>query len=342
MRWLKLFFESLFLILVVVVVWNMPMAKYLFFQAQGQFKIIWYAESIDVAMTSNTYSIKEKKALQLIKAVKQFSVDSLGFKAIKNYSTIYNQGRKPILWITTACEPYAFEAYNWSFPYLGKVPYKGFFDKQKAEIELNRLKSLGLDADLGTVSGWSTLGWLPEPVLSNWLNKEEGDLINLIFHELFHGTVYVKNEGDLNENLASFIADKATEIYLKNDSLKWLKYKQNMNDEKAINTFVLKYKAILDTAYHTWKKEKLVNKWKAFKKDSILSVFVNEAGILPLIDTSNVKRYLVKSLKAKNAFFMHFERYDSKYDSLNLVFNQKFYGNLKSYIKYLKNNKQSL
>jgi predicted aminopeptidase len=342
MRWLLLFFESLLLFIFFMVVFNMSMAKYLYFQAKGQLKIIVEAEPIEAAISGNGYSEKEKNALRLIQNIKQFSVDTFGFKSIKNYTTVYNQGNKPILWITTACQPFSFEVYNWDFPYLGKVGYKGFFNKAKAEVELSRLQSLGLDADLGTVSGWSTLGWLPEPVLSNWLKRDDAELANLIFHELFHGTVYVKNEVDLNENLASFIADKATMYFLKTDSLKWKKYSMESKDEKFINDYALNYKLILKNAYNQWNKMQLPNAIKQAKKDSILKLFVANVRGLKLQDTSFIQRYLKKSLKAKNAFFMHFERYDSKYDSLNLVFQQKFNGNLKSYINYLKINKQSL
>ncbi len=342
MRLFRLFFELLFIGIVMTVVFNMAMAKYLWMQAQGQMKIILGAVAIEQALLSNDYDLKEKQALQLILAVKRFSVDSLGYKPIKNYSTVYFQGHKPILWITTACQPFAFEAYNWEFPYLGQVAYKGFFEKAKAEEELKRLQSLGLDADLGTVSAWSTLGWLPEPILSNWLKREPEDLANLIFHELFHGTVYVKNQVDLNENLASFIADKATSYYFKNDTATLVKYRKRGEEEKLMNQFVLDYKQILETAYTQWQNQNVPIKIRGIKKDSLLRRFVASAGQFLTADSLLVKKYLQKAIKAKNAYFMHFERYDSKYDSLNQVFEQKFNGNLKSYIKYLKINNQSL
>ncbi len=342
MRQLRIIFELLFFAIVITVIFNMEMTKYLLMQAKGQMKIIVEAIPIEQALQSRQYDEKEKKALQLILDVKRFSVDSLGYKSIKNYSTVYFQNHKPILWITTACQPYAFEAYNWDFPYLGKVAYKGFFEKEKAEKELKRLQNLGLDADLGTVSAWSTLGWLPEPILSNWLKKDPGDLVNLIFHELFHGTVYVKNQVDLNENLASFIADKATLYYFRNDSTSTMNYNTSMQAEKEINQFVLDYKQVLEKAYTNWEQSNIALPIRASKKDSLMQKFIAKAAQLNLKDSVLVRRYLQKAIKAKNAYFMHFERYDSKYDSLNFVFQQKFKGNLKSYISFLKINNQSL
>ena len=68
-----------------------------------------------------------------------------------------------------------------------------FFDKQKADNELLSLKNKGYDTDLYAVSGWSTLGFLQDPILSQWLLYSEGKLANLIIHELTHSTLYVKN-----------------------------------------------------------------------------------------------------------------------------------------------------
>ena len=49
------------------------------------------------------------------------------------------------------------------------------------------------------------------------LQKQKGELAELIFHELFHGTIYVSGQVDLNENLAEFIAEKATLVFFNSD-----------------------------------------------------------------------------------------------------------------------------
>jgi predicted aminopeptidase len=342
MRYFIWFIECLLMIVLVLVITKLSLTKYLWMQGKGQLKIIVDAQPIEEAMKDGRFSDSDKLALQLIQDIKRFSVDSLGYKAISNYNTVYFQNHKPALWITTACQPFKFEAYQWQFPYLGKVAYKGFFEKPRAEKELKWLESQGFDADIGTVSAWSTLGWFPEPILSNWLKRDKANLANLIFHELFHGTIYVKNQVDLNENLASFIADKATMYYFKKDATVLKSYQNSKKDETLLTEFVLKFKERLAETYQLWENEALTIKLRTIKKDSLLNIFVAESAYLDLNDKKYLKRYLEKSYKAKNAFFMHYERYDSKYDSLNKVFNEKFQGNLLSYIKYLKKNNQSL
>ncbi len=43
------------------------------------------------------------------------------------------------------------------------------------------------------------------------LNRSEGDLANLIIHEMSHATIFVKDSVDFNENLATFIGDRGAE-----------------------------------------------------------------------------------------------------------------------------------
>ena len=66
-----------------------------------------------------------------------------------------------------------------------------------------KLKASGLDVEYSSVSGWSTLGWFGDPILSNMLKRNVGSLADLIIHELTHGTIYIKNEVEYNENLGN-------------------------------------------------------------------------------------------------------------------------------------------
>lgn len=98
------------------------------------------------------------------------------------------------MYVVTACAPFAFQPRMWHFPVVGSFPYKGFFEKNKALAEAKKIKEEeGLEVSVRTAGGWSTLGWFKDPVLSNMLNRSEGDLANLIIHELTHGTLFVKD-----------------------------------------------------------------------------------------------------------------------------------------------------
>jgi predicted aminopeptidase len=56
------------------------------------------------------------------------------------------------------------------------------------------------------------LGWFTDPILSKMLMRSEGDLANLIIHEMSHATIFVKDSIEFNENLATFIGDRGAEL----------------------------------------------------------------------------------------------------------------------------------
>ena len=158
-------------------------------------------------------SVKQK--IQFIETVKRFAIDSIGLKPSENYTTFYDQDNKPLLWVLTVSEPFKLKAYEWKFPLLGSVSYKGFFDYDNAKEEELSMKSQGYDTDLGEVSAWSTLGWFHDPILSNMIYRSKGQIAELIIHELTHSTIYLKSNVNLNENLASVCGEQGAIRFLK-------------------------------------------------------------------------------------------------------------------------------
>ena len=118
------------------------------------------------------------------------------------------------MWVVMACEPFALKPKEWKFPIIGSVPYKGFFKKERAEALKAELEKEGWDVMVRNPGGWSTLGWFTDPILSKMLMRSEGDLANLIIHEMSHATIFVKDSVEFNENLATFIGDRGAELFL--------------------------------------------------------------------------------------------------------------------------------
>lgn len=95
----------------------------------------------------------------------------------------------------------------------GIVPYKGYFDLEKAKEEENKLIEKGLDTRLRITAGYSTLGWFSDPVLSPQLRMTEDELVSLVIHELTHATVYFPGDSNFNESYASFVEEIGTEKF---------------------------------------------------------------------------------------------------------------------------------
>ncbi len=307
---------------------------YLLKMGVGQLKIILNTKKIEEVLKEDKLTATEKEKLILVEKIKQYSVDSLGYTPTKNFTTYFDQNNQPVLWVVTACKPFKFENYDWEFPLLGKVSYKGFFNENLGQQEYLKLLRAGYDADLSTVSAWSTLGWLSDPILSSMLKRSKGKLANLLFHELFHATYYAPSTVDVNENLANFVAYKATLQFLKSDTEELRKYIQNAEDDSLYNRFIFSGYEKLNRFYESNQNKNSSELLK--EKQKLLEKIYREATKLKL---NNPKRYEYANkeiLSTKNAFFMGAKRYDGLYDSLNTILGVKYKGNIKKMISYFK------
>ncbi|MEI8135802.1 MAG: aminopeptidase [Bacteroidota bacterium] len=334
-RWIRLVLSYFFFGLIVICLINYQTSIYLLFQAKGQLSILINTQSISSYQQNNILEPQEKDNILFIEKIKAYSIDSLGYLPTKNFTTIYNQKHAPVLWVIAACEPYEFKAYEWTFPVIGKVSYKGFFKEELAKKEYNHLIANGYDVDLRSVSAWSTLGWFNDPLLSSMLNRRIGGLCNLLFHELFHATYYAPNAVNFNENIASFIAHKATLQFLKNDSTELNFYINNFSDNAIYARYMIRKTNFLSSYYPT-----ILNKENRFiLKLKMLKQIADSVNYLPL---KYKPKFLAKNediFKNKNAYFVDFEQYDSMQDSIELVFNKIYKGNLKKLVQDLKQDK---
>lgn len=307
---------------------------YLFHQSRGQLQILLNTRTFEDYASQNKLTEKQKQGLALINAIKKYSVDSLNYKPTKNFTSIYDQNGAPVLWVITASEKYKISPYYWRFPIVGEVSYKGFFDKQKAIATRNKLMSEGYDVDLRSVSAWSTLGWFSDPVLSSMLNRSKGHLCNLIFHELFHATYYAKSSVDFNENLASFIAHKATQQFLRNDPTELKKYLESYNDNKIIDEHVSGELKKLNAFYDSI--SPFSDQQKNLLKIQKLSRISRSFEGLKLADPKRIKSVQNNISEFKNAWFVDFNQYNSLQDSLEGVFNKFYQSNLSKMVQSLK------
>jgi predicted aminopeptidase len=326
--------NGLFMICMGWLMFNSELSLYLLKMGRGQLNLILNTQKIEDVLKDDKLSKEEREKLLLVEKIKQYSVDSLGYKPTRNFTTYFNQNNQPILWVITACKPLKFEAYQWKFPMLGWVSYKGFFNENLAQQEYLKLLRAGYDADLSTVSAWSTLGWLPDPVLSSMLRRSKSRLANLLFHELFHATYYASGTVDVNENLANFIGFKATLRFLRDDTAELNRYLQGTKDDSLYNRFIFSGYERLENFYKNARGTDTALLLK--KKQKILIEIFKEANHLKLNKPKRYEYVNKEIIATKNAFFINAHRYDGLYDSLNYVLERKYRGDLKNMIIDLK------
>ncbi len=110
--------------------------------------------------------------------------------------------------------PGSLDAVGWWYPFLGRLPYRGYFDAARAEREAHRLREeSGYDVCVSPVTAYSTLGWLDDPVTTPMLGRGAANLVETLLHELVHATVFVEGDADFNEGVALFIGQEAAIRY---------------------------------------------------------------------------------------------------------------------------------
>jgi predicted aminopeptidase len=309
-------------------------------QGRGQLNIMWNAKPVAFYMNDSTFADSLKIKLRLIEEVRKYAIDSLGLKDTKNYKTLYDQKGKEIMWVVTASEPFRLKAKEWTFPILGSVPYKGFFDRDLAISLKDELEKEGWDVSIRNPGGWSTLGWLTDPILSKMLERSEGDLANLIIHEMSHATIFVRDSIDFNENLATFIGDRGAEKFLISKYGRTSKeYQSYLNDDVDYLKFadhMLRGSEKLDSLYNSFT-EALSIDIKKEKKQEMISGIV---GTLDTLSLSSMKAGIKPSRRyndrlPNNAYFMNFRRYQAKQDDFWNEYKNVFGQDLRAYVKAL-------
>ncbi|MEO1052856.1 MAG: aminopeptidase [Bacteroidota bacterium] len=331
-------FLGILAVILIALVWNYKLVDYGLAQARGQLHIIWNARPVEEVLNDSTVADSIKSKLLLIQEIRQYAIDSLGLNDTDNYTTLFDQKGKPVLWVVTASEPYALKAKKWGFPIIGSFSYKGFFNKERAIKEKNKLTEEGWDTGIRTAGGWSTLGWFKDPILSNMLRRSEGDLANLIIHELTHGTIFVKDQLEFNENLATFIGDMGARKFLRQkygySSKEYTKYDQGETDEKRFIRYILKGADALDSLYQTFDDSNSIES-KKLKKEELIDKIANSLDTVSFYNTSRYQRVFEKR-KPNNTYFMSYMRYRSKQSELKNQFETEFNGNLGAFIDFMK------
>ena len=329
----------IFLVLVLLCVYYWSLISYGIAQGLGQLKIIREAKPVNEFIQDPAFPDSLKSKLKLIEKARQFAIDSLGLNDTDNYKTLYDQKGQELMWVVTACEPFRLKEKRWEFPVVGSVPYKGYFDREKAVHEKELLEKENWDVSIRNPGGWSTLGWFTDPILSGMLRRSDGDLASLIIHEMVHATIYVKDSSDFNENLASFIGDRGAEVFLARSfgdtSRQFKEYIFEDSDYRKVADHMLRATQKLDSVYNSFSESDPVE-LKKEKKTSFIQRIVDAFDTISFSDGKKRSKRFARRLP-NNTYFMSFKTYESKHDTMRDEWGMSFHNDLRLMINHYKN-----
>lgn len=182
---------------------------YIIRAAYEEGKILWRREPIAQYLANPELGRDAQEKLRLVLAVREYARDVLKLNVGGSYASYSYVDRPDLTYILTAAPRTELRPYTWWFLIIGRVPYKGYFSREDAEAAAKRLEAQGYDTSIRTAAAFSTLGWFDDPLLSHLLRYDKAVLTEVIFHELFHNTLYVKGAGSFNESVANFVGGRA-------------------------------------------------------------------------------------------------------------------------------------
>ena len=182
--------------------------------AAGQWELMRKREPIAEVINDSDASTELKERLRLVQAARQFSIDELALPDNESYRSYADIEREFVVWNVFAAPEFSLEARQWCFPVAGCVSYRGYFSRDAAIRESERLAGDGYDVAVGGVSAYSTLGKFDDPVLSSMMNWDDVQLVGVLFHELAHQVLYVKGDSGFNESFATAVEEFGLERWL--------------------------------------------------------------------------------------------------------------------------------
>lgn len=169
--------------------------------------------------------------------------------------------RDVLVWVLSASPKDALVFKTWWFPIVGRVPYKGFFEKEDGLAEARKLQENGFDIYLRPSVAFSTLGWFNDPFLSTMKDFDKVSLVNTVIHEILHNTIWIPGDATFNETMANLVGAVGAIQYFEQNYGTTSELadtaRNRWHDEQRYAEFVNTTFQELTTFYSTAKEDKL-------------------------------------------------------------------------------------
>ena len=186
--------------------------------ATGHLNVMHAARPVDDWLQDAQTPAALKTRLTTAQRIRAFAVSDLALPDNVSYHRYADLGRRAVVYNVVAAPALSLTLNTWCFPVVGCVGYRGYFDEANARAFAASLPP-ELEVAVYPVPAYSTLGWTNwlggDPLLNTFIGYPEGELARLIFHELAHQVLYVKNDTAFNESFATAVERLGGERWLK-------------------------------------------------------------------------------------------------------------------------------
>lgn len=240
----------LMLALVVVLVGCSQFGYYLQ-SARGQLDILAKRERIDELVAAPDTDPELRDRLRSVAAMREFASRELGLPDNDSYRSYVDLGRPYVVWNVFAAPEFSVQPRTWCFPLVGCISYRGYFREQRAQNYAARLREQGDDVYVAGIVAYSTLGHFSDPVLNSMLRGDDLYLAGVLFHELAHQVIYIRDATEFNEAFASLVEEVGVQRWLaaQGDTDSWLRWQQRQQRRAEFTALVTATRERLQTLY---------------------------------------------------------------------------------------------
>lgn len=194
-----------------------------------------------------------RQILQRVVLMRDFASQHLGLPDNASYRSYADLGRPYAVWNVVATPEFSLSPQKWCFPVVGCVSYRGYFSQDAAKEQGERLRQSGLDIHVYGVPAYSTLKWFDDPVLNTFCRNPAPYVAGMIFHELAHQVVYIKDDTSFNEAFAKTVELEGVKRWLEQEghSDEAEAYGENFQRNEAVIELILETREQLQQLYLT-------------------------------------------------------------------------------------------
>jgi predicted aminopeptidase len=327
--------DLLKILLITILISSCAKLDYLYEQSVGQMSLMNRARANEEVIKNVRIPKDDRAKIKKIEELKKYFYYYWGRKETAIYSKTSILKSKAVSYLVIASPFNEIKAEKNCFPLMGCFPYLGFFNTESAQKFAKEKENDGLITWVRPVYAYSTLGYFTDNILSSFFHYNDYELAELIFHELFHTIFFVKNEVDLNENLANYFSKEMLEGYFKSTNQEdYLKiHLKEDREDKELSLLVVELVEELDKIYKN-RPPQTKSEAEIVLKNYLESKFRPE--ILKKCQALNIEPKKCHPLEKKwnNARFAAFLTYEKNSDDIEKL-QKKLKLDLKGYFNYI-------
>ncbi len=269
--------------------------------ARGQFELWRKQRPVAEVIADPSTDAELARRLQMLQDARDFATAELKLPDNDSYRGYADLQRDYVLWNVIAAPEFSLHAKTWCYLMVGCLGYRGYFSIDAAKKLAAELEGEGFDVFVGGVPAYSTLGKFDDPILNTMMARGDTELIALLFHELAHQRLYIKDDTAFNESFASAVAEFGVQRWHAQHgsadvAKRWLDYQEQ---NRAVMQLFEEARARLDALYAS----SLSNAGKRDQKQRILQQLASDANSTSGSDTNWIRGDLNNARLASFAMY---------------------------------------